>query len=99
MTGMSRALMGYIVDEVFDGAIEDTKVIEDIYAAIKRHEPGDEASAKIIDQMLEEPGWSNNSRSKLALTVAARAIRRGRLLSSHEKWENIKSFCEAHGDE
>ena len=35
---MSRELMARIVDEVFDGAIEDTRVIEEIYAVIKRHE-------------------------------------------------------------
>lgn len=35
---ISRELMGKIVDEVFDGAIEDCSVIEEIYAAIKRHE-------------------------------------------------------------
>ena len=35
---MSRELMGLIVDEVFDGAIEDTRVIEEIYAVIKRHD-------------------------------------------------------------
>lgn len=36
--GISRELMGKIVDDVFGGAIEDASVIEDIYAAIKRHE-------------------------------------------------------------
>lgn len=35
---ISRDLLGKIVDEVFDGAIEDASVIEEIYAAIKRHE-------------------------------------------------------------
>jgi hypothetical protein len=38
VTGISRELMGKIVDEVFDGAIEDARVIEEIYAVIKRHE-------------------------------------------------------------
>ncbi|TQN55356.1 DUF551 domain-containing protein [Agrobacterium tumefaciens] len=37
-TAISRELMGKIVDEVFDGAIEDTSVIEEIYAVIKREE-------------------------------------------------------------
>ncbi|MQB09576.1 hypothetical protein DXT96_06865 [Agrobacterium sp. ICMP 6402] len=37
-TAISRELMGKIVDEVFDGAIEDASVIEDIYAVIKREE-------------------------------------------------------------
>lgn len=35
---ISRDLLGKIVDEVFDGAIEDASVIEEIYAAITRHE-------------------------------------------------------------
>ena len=35
---ISRELMGKIVDEVFDGAIEDPRVIEEIYAVIKREE-------------------------------------------------------------
>lgn len=36
--GISRELMGKIVDDVFDGAIEDARVIEEIYAVIKTHE-------------------------------------------------------------
>ncbi|MBB4063635.1 hypothetical protein [Gellertiella hungarica] len=34
--GISRALMGKIIDEVFDGALEDASVIEDIYRVIVR---------------------------------------------------------------
>lgn len=56
MTSMSRALMGYIVDEVFDGAIEDTKVIEDIYAAIKRHEALSASPAGVKPKALEWEG-------------------------------------------
>jgi hypothetical protein len=33
---ISRELLGQIVDEVFDGAIEDATVIEDIYRVIAR---------------------------------------------------------------
>lgn len=35
---ISRDLLAKIVDEVFDGAIEDASVIADIYTAIKKHE-------------------------------------------------------------
>lgn len=35
---ISRKLLGQIIDDVFDGAIEDASVIEEIYASIKRHE-------------------------------------------------------------
>ncbi|TAA54587.1 hypothetical protein [Shinella sp. JR1-6] len=34
---MDRDLLGKIIDDVFDGAIEDASVIEDIYASIARH--------------------------------------------------------------
>jgi hypothetical protein len=34
---MSRDLLGKIIDDVFDGAIEDASVIEEIYASIIRH--------------------------------------------------------------
>ncbi|KJF73190.1 hypothetical protein [Agrobacterium arsenijevicii] len=37
-TAISRELLGKIVDEVFDGAIEDSSVIEEIYAVIRREE-------------------------------------------------------------
>ncbi|CUX27035.1 hypothetical protein AGR8A_Cc60460 [Agrobacterium fabrum str. J-07] len=35
---ISRALLGKIVDEVFGGGIEDSRVIEEIYSVIKREE-------------------------------------------------------------
>ncbi|WP_320196236.1 hypothetical protein RMR10_004585 [Agrobacterium rosae] len=35
---MKRSLMGKIVDEVFDGGIEDPSIIEKIYAVIDREE-------------------------------------------------------------
>lgn len=35
---ISRSLLGKIVDEVFGGAIEDSSVIEEIYAVIRREE-------------------------------------------------------------
>ncbi|MCZ7470296.1 hypothetical protein M0412_10820 [Agrobacterium sp. O3.4] len=43
---ISRALLGKIVDEVFDGAIEDASVIAEIYAVIKREEAN---SAQVED--------------------------------------------------
>jgi hypothetical protein len=35
---ISRVLLGKIVDEVFGGAVEDARVIEEIYAVIKRED-------------------------------------------------------------
>jgi hypothetical protein len=51
---ISRELMGKIVDDVFDGAIEDASVIEDIYAAIKRHESTPAPVNRGIDPLTKE---------------------------------------------
>lgn len=53
---ISRELMGKIVDEVFDGAIEDCSVIEEIYAAIKRHE-ADEHPTTTVNLLPSESPW------------------------------------------
>lgn len=50
---MSRELVGKIVDDVFDGAIEDASVIEQIYAAIKKHEtPAPQEQTMVTDEMI-----------------------------------------------
>ena len=51
---MSRELMALIVDEVFDGAIEDTRVIEEIYAVIKRHEASPPAKLSAAAEAIEK---------------------------------------------
>lgn len=50
---MSRELMGKIVDEVFDGAIEDASVIEQIYEAIKKHDTPSPSTHKILTGLHE----------------------------------------------
>lgn len=50
---ISRQLLGNVVDEVFDGAIEDVSVIEDIYRVIVR-EYGHPAR---YGQTTEPEGW------------------------------------------
>jgi len=52
-TGISRELMGKIVDEVFDGAIEDASVIEEIYAVIQR----EAALAAVPGEPVGVKGW------------------------------------------
>lgn len=52
---MSRELLGAVVDDVFDGAIEDPSVIEDIYASIKRHEGALSTNAEPVGEPLELP--------------------------------------------
>lgn len=50
---MKKALLGKIVDEVFDGGIEDASVIEKIYAVIEREE---------INQLRRENNALQNAR-------------------------------------
>ncbi|UFS83162.1 hypothetical protein LPB79_12990 [Rhizobium sp. T136] len=65
--GISRALMGRIVDEVFDGAIEDASVIEEIYAVIRSHE-----AAPLLDKLpaafevLDQENGTYLTRSEIA---------------------------------
>jgi hypothetical protein len=55
-TSISRELLGKIVDEVFDGAIEDASVIEEIYAVIM----ADRAALSVpIDPKAEVDGRAN----------------------------------------
>lgn len=46
---ISRALLGKIVDEVFDGAIEDPRVIEDVYRVIVREQ---QAGLAVVNQQV-----------------------------------------------
>jgi hypothetical protein len=68
---ISSELLGKIVDDVFDGAIEDASVIEDIYAAIKRHEdpaPQDRSrGSELLTTIKEFARWHHLNE----LTIAA----------------------------
>jgi len=56
--------------------------------------PAREECAKLVEQMLEDPIFSNHARVKCALKIAARAIRRGRHLTPSEKLENVIRWLE-----
>jgi|GEM_PF-4765121 len=88
---ISRQLLGKIIDEVFDGGIEDASVIEEIYASIKKHEPvmGQEECASLIDAMLSESPWKDQMWARGALMIASNTIRRGRHLTTEEKFQNV----------
>lgn len=45
ITVIPRELLARVVDEVFNGAIEDTSVIEEIYAVLKKAEADEQISA------------------------------------------------------
>ncbi len=63
---MSRELMGKIVDEVFDGAIEDVSVIEQIYEAIKKHDTPPPSTHVDASQLVITKGtvWSPKTAPK-----------------------------------
>jgi|GEM_PF-6811783 len=50
---ISRQLLGKIVDEVFNGAIEDCSVIEDIYRSIAAHHQPAQKAEPSDDELLE----------------------------------------------
>jgi hypothetical protein len=56
--------------------------------------PARENCAKLVEEMLKEPAFSSHARTRLALMIAARSIRRGRHLTPEEKFENIVRWCE-----
>ena len=48
-----------------------------------------EECAVLIDQMLADPAYRNHPQRRMALTIAARTVRRGRHLTAEEKLNNI----------
>jgi hypothetical protein len=58
-----------------------------------------ERHAQLVEQMLQWPQWKDKSWVKLALTIAARAIRRGRHLSDSERMDSITKFLDEEGAE
>lgn len=52
-----------------------------------------EECAGLIDHMLAEPTYRDNPQRRLALAIAARAIRRGRHLTAEEQFNNVLDFA------
>lgn len=48
-----------------------------------------EESAKLVESMIHQAPWKDHLWARGALAIAARAIRRCRLLSDREKLENL----------
>lgn len=57
-----------------------------------------EQCAKLLDDMLKERPWNEKPWARCALSIAARAIRRGRLLTDQEKMLNLAAAMEEEGD-
>lgn len=53
-----------------------------------------EAYAKLVQEMIYQKPWCEQSWARLALAVAARAIRRGRHLTESEKLHNLATAME-----
>lgn len=67
-------------------------------AAPKDNVLGQEECAGLIDQMLSEPAYRDDPKTRLSLMIAARAIRRGRHLTADEKRANLNSFLAEGSD-
>ena len=74
---ISRALLGKIVDEVFDGAIEDPSVIEQIYAVIKREEAALSAAEPYAAMTIDYLGCEYLSRDVANIEKIAAAGSKG----------------------
>lgn len=48
--------------------------------------------ARMVQDMIHEMPWADNANSRMALAIAASNVRRGRPLTSEEKFAN---FCDA----
>jgi len=74
MSTISRKLLGKIIDEVFDGSIEDASVIEEIYAVIKSEDLASQAEhyASIAENCAQ--GCEEQSALQMAIVIAG-AIR------------------------
>ncbi len=53
-----------------------------------------EQLAKLVEQMIEESPYNRWPQARMALAVAANAVRRGRHLTSREKMQNLVSALE-----
>lgn len=52
--------------------------------------------ARMIEAMVQEEPWAGNGDCRMALAIAASNVRRGRPLTSAEKFENL---CAAIGED
>lgn len=52
--------------------------------------------ARMIEAMVQEEPWADNANSRMALAIAASNVRRGRPLTSAEKFANL---CDAIGED
>lgn len=57
-----------------------------------------ERSAKLIEAMAQWKPWNDKRNVRVALSIAARAVRRGRHLTEAEQIENLAKSMEEDGD-
>jgi len=88
-----RDLLGKIVDEVFDGAIEDPSVIEDVYRVIAREQPSTAAARDVLaerQRQITAEGWApdhddEHDGGELAAAGAAYALHAADYLNPHSQ--------------
>lgn len=57
-----------------------------------------ERSAKLVEAMITQRPWADHQWARVALAIAASAVRRGRHLTESEKIENLAKSMEEAGD-
>lgn len=57
-----------------------------------------ERCARLVRQMMDEKPWVDQPWARMAISIAANAIKRGRHLTDQEKAENLAKAMEEEGD-
>lgn len=63
-------------------------------AQVKEAEQERDRLAKLVESMIKEPTFAKSPHARMAIAIAASNVRRGRLLTSSEKFDNLTSAIE-----
>lgn len=88
---ITREMLGMIIDEVFDGGIEDASVIEDIYRVIARSATPQPAEQQPSVGLV--PGWCRSELREKINAVSGRSLD-GSVVMSSEEWNGIVELVE-----
>lgn len=67
------------------------------YESAKQKEGGSDRLADLVEGMIKESPYDRWPQSRMALAIAANAVRRGRHLTSEEKMRNLVDAMEEDG--
>lgn len=91
---ITRTILARVVDDlkhgvqILDALQDERQKNSDFEAARQRY-------ASLVKEMIEQAPWRDKPDARMALTVAARAIVRGRHLTEAEKLRNLAAAMEA----